>query len=192
MKATKKYNINILNLNNQQYHYQYDINSSFFDSFMQDLLQNGDLTANILLTKTENLTTINFSIKGTVELCCDRSLELFDHPINVNKNLIIKYGLKNEELTDEIISIKRNTTSINIAKYLYDYIMLAIPMKKIHPKFLDQYKDTSNETLLIYSSYNETENEVEIDSRWDALQKLTTDYTDKNATKAPKKQPQRH
>jgi len=182
MKTIEEYNINILQLSNQQHHYYYDIDNSFFENFEQDMLEKGDLSADVSLTRTETLIELNFSIKGTVELCCDRSLELFDHSISINKNLILKYSDRNEELTDEIITIRRDTERINIAQYIYDFIMIAIPMKKIHPKFLDEYKDTRNEMLLIYSSNNESEN----DSRWDVLQKLTTDYTDKNATKTPR------
>ncbi|MBW8050850.1 MAG: DUF177 domain-containing protein [Cytophagales bacterium] len=172
MKTIEEYNINVLQHSNQQHHYYYDIDNSFFENFEQDLLEKGGLSVDVSLTKTETLIELNFSIKGTVELYCDRSLELFDHSISINKNLILKYDEKNEELTDEIITIRRDTERINIAQYIYDFIMIAIPMKKIHPKFLDEYKDTRNDTLLIYSSNNESEN----DSRWDVLQKLNTDH----------------
>ena len=182
MKALEEYNINILQLSDQQHHY--DVDNSFFDNFEQcrELgIENGDLSADVSLTKTGTLIKLNFRIKGTVELCCDRSLELFDYSLNIDKNLIFKYSEKNEELTDEIITIRRNTERINVAQYIYDFIMLAIPMKKIHPRFLDEYKDARGETLLIYSSNNESEN----DTCWDALQKL------KNATKTRRhKEPQ--
>lgn len=183
MKTIEEYNINIIQLSNQQHHCYYDIDNSFFENFEQDLLEKGDLSADVSLTKTETLIELNFSIKGTVELCCDRSLELFDHSISINKNLILKYSDRNEELTDEIITIRRDTERINIAQYIYDFIMIAIPMKKIHPKFLDEYKDTGNEMLPIYSSNNESGN----NSRWDVLQKLNTDDTDLNTDYTDKK-----
>lgn len=185
MKNTQEYNINIFTLSNKLHHYHWDIDDSFFDDFVQYRefsIKKGDLYADISLTKSDMLIKLSFKIKGNIELCCDKSLELFDHHISIDKDLIIKFGEKNEELTDEMIIIRKDTQVINITKYLYDFIMLAIPMKKIHPRFLDEYNDIKDETTLIYSSNPVSENDEKKDGLWDTLKKLNTDYTDNKST----------
>ena len=43
-----------------------------------------------------------FDIAGTVELTCDRSLDVFDEPIHIQEKLILKFGEKAEILSDDI------------------------------------------------------------------------------------------
>ncbi len=52
----------------------------------------------------------NFKIKGIAKLICDRSLEPFDFPVeDMHNKIVFKYGDQDEEITDEIIIINRDT-----------------------------------------------------------------------------------
>jgi len=130
----------------------------------------------VKLIKTETIIQLFFDINGCIELECDRSLELFDFPINLKQKLFLKFGEADEYINDELEVIASNKDRINISQYIYEYISLAIPLKKIHPKFQDSEID--GELTLVYSSLIE-EGEVEDleegkikDSRWSALEKL--------------------
>ena len=48
---------------------------------------------------------------------------------------MFKYGDKDEEITDEIMIIHRDTATLELGQYIYEFIALAIPLKKLHPKF---------------------------------------------------------
>ncbi|MCK5102085.1 MAG: DUF177 domain-containing protein, partial [Cyclobacteriaceae bacterium] len=72
------------------------------------------------------------------------------------------------ELSDEIEMIPFNTQLVNIGKYLYEFISVAIPMKKLHPR----YKDESAEDQVIFSSKEDEEEILDIDPRWSELKKL--------------------
>jgi len=175
MKVLRKFDIDIYNLSNGVHDYEYVIDSSFFESFEDSYIEKGNLTAKVTLTKSETLLQSSFNIDGVVELVCDRSLELFDYEININNNLIFKYGEDYVELTDEIVTIPHSAQKVNMAQYIYEFIGLAVPMKKLHPKFKeDEFEEA--DVLLIYSTGGETEsqedNNEEIDPRWDILNKL--------------------
>jgi uncharacterized metal-binding protein YceD (DUF177 family) len=121
---------------------------------------------------------LHFHIIGSVELICDRTLEPFDFPLDIEQKLILKYGEADEELTDEIEIISRNTQQINVAQYIYEFIGLAIPMKKLHPTLaLADYQE-NEEGILVYSSEtsgpeDEKESSTEAtDPRFDILKKL--------------------
>src|SRR6185312_9543622 len=124
MKALRKYDIDIFNLNNGVHDYEYEIDSSFFESFEDSYIQKGNLKVKLALNKSETLLQSSFNIEGVVELICDRSLETFDYEINTNNNLIFKYGQEYIELTDEIITIPQNAQKINVAQYIYEFIGL--------------------------------------------------------------------
>jgi uncharacterized protein len=172
MKKLKEFDIDFDRLEEKTYQFQYKINSDFFSFFEYSIVQNGNLEVNLTLTKTATLLDLNFNIKGFVVLVCDRSLEEFEFPIAITNKLIAKLSDKFEELTDELITIDRSESVVNVAQFIYEYIALEIPMKKLHPKFQDEDESEEND-ILIYSSEKKDGNENESpDPRWEALKKL--------------------
>ena len=113
-------------------------------------------------------------IKGEAKLICDRSLEPFDFPVDIDSRIMFKYGEEEAELSDEIIIISRDRVSLELGQYMYEFISLSIPIKKVHPKFQDGEDDEDdNEGKLIYTSETESsEEEKEVDPRWEILKKL--------------------
>ena len=49
--------------------------------------------------------------------------------------MILKFSDHNEEITEELMLIDRNTQYINVAQDIFDFIGLQIPIKKLHPRF---------------------------------------------------------
>ena len=179
VKNLAHFNIDIYKLANKQYEYQFHIDPGFFEHFENSLLEQGKLEAEISLDKQDNLIIAHFDIKGTVELECDRSLEKFDYPVKVQERLIYQYGEEEQELDDDIVIITDRTQSINVAQYLYEFINLAVPMRKIHPKYAEE-ENPHLEGEIIFSSSSDTqqaekeeeENEKPVDPRWNALKNL--------------------
>jgi uncharacterized protein len=127
------------------------------------------------LNKQETFLEADFEIKGVAKLICDRSLEPFDYPIKNHHKMVFKYGEEDQELTDEIVVINREAVSLEVGQYIYEFIALAIPMKKLHPKFKDEEEnDDEVEGKIIYTSGSgEDKNDNEdIDPRWEQLKKL--------------------
>ena len=181
MKELSKYNIDIYGLEDKQYDYDMESGDAFFEELDQDLIEHGHFKTHVELNKSATMIQLHFHTEGTVGLICDRSLEPFEEPVFSDERLILKFGDHNEELTDEIEIINRNTNRINIARYIFEFIALSLPVKKIHPSLRTEDEDTispeDDEVVLVYSSESEEEDESEeteekIDPRWEALKKL--------------------
>jgi uncharacterized metal-binding protein YceD (DUF177 family) len=181
VKKLRDYEIGIAKLSNKTHLYEFDLDDSFFDLFGKELILGGNLIARVELDKAESLLTFHMDIKGHVRLICDRSLDEFDYPIDVQATFRMKYGEENAELDDDLWQITSNTQSINIAQHLYDYIGLAVPMKKLHPRFVEEAAEDEDDDqdILIYSSRikategeDEDDDDDEADPRWDALRNL--------------------
>jgi len=168
----KKFHVEIYQLKDGMHHYEFEIKDEFFRLLGTSLVEKGLLGAVVLLDKSRDFFKLTFQIKGNVALICDRSLEEFEHYINVNKNLIIRYAERAEEISDDQETITPDTMSINLAKYIYEYIGLEVPYKKLHPRFRDQ--STGADDLLVYQTetYKKEDLENDIDPRWQALLKL--------------------
>lgn len=183
MKFLRAYDIDIIKLKEGKHTFSFEVKDEFFKFYEADDWVNGsNLTASVTVTKTASLMEADFDIAGTIRLTCDRSLEEFDHPMKVAEKVIYKYGQAEQEISEDVFMITKDTPSINVAQLIYEFILLAIPAKKIHPDYLDEMDDDEfeEEGSLVYLSeeYDSDESgEEEIpekpaDPRWDILNKL--------------------
>jgi uncharacterized protein len=169
------YNINIVGLSNKEHQFQFEIGDEFFRRFGTDIVSEGTFQVELLLDKHETFIGVEFKIDGKAHLICDRSLEPFDFPINSNNKIVFKYGDAYQEMTDEIVIIPRETATLELGQYIYEFIALGIPLKKLHPRFQDEVNDEDDsEGKIVYSSETseEKKDDEEIDPRWDILKKL--------------------
>jgi uncharacterized protein len=176
VKQLRAFDIDIYKLSDKTHQYQYAIDAEFFENFPNSLIEKGNLQVMVTLDKQPRLIQVDFDITGTVTLVCDRSLEPFEYPLHIQEGLIFQYGDEEKELTEEVTIITRNTQKINLAQDIYEFIGLAIPMKKIHPKFRTEDDDlpfTKGTVVFTTQQDSDTDNAPEAtDPRWEALKKL--------------------
>ena len=175
MTNLQDFSIDIYKLTNKVYEYQYGVDETFFALFERSTIEKGQLKVVVAFDKQETLITARFMIDGAVTLLCDRSLEEFEHPLHVEETLLYQYGEEEEELTDEIMVITQHTQQINVAQPIYEFIALAVPMKRLHPKYAND-EQPFVEGEIVFSSPPDHEAETAADTaadpRWDILKKL--------------------
>nr|WP_231403021.1 DUF177 domain-containing protein [Hymenobacter guriensis] len=160
------------------HHFAFELDRAFFEQFEQQLIPDGQLHADVTLHKTDRLLTLDFDITGTVRLVCDRSLDEYDQPLDVHEQLLVRYGDRELELDDNVLQITQDTQTLPIAQHLFDYIGLALPMKKLHPRFQNEPDENpDSETKLIFTTRQEGDADDDddndgIDPRWNALRNL--------------------
>lgn len=165
----ESYRINILGLSHNVHHFQYELGNEFIRKYDAGLVSEGAFTVDVTLDKRETFLETEFKIVGSVKLVCDRSLDEFDYPIDVKRKIIFKYGDQDMEVSEDVIMIQHRTEFLEVGQYGYEFIALAIPMKKLHPR----YQSESEEDTMIYTSDSSKEKkDDEIDPRWEMLKKL--------------------
>ncbi|MEK6780427.1 MAG: DUF177 domain-containing protein [Bacteroidota bacterium] len=169
----KAFSVNIIGLSYKAHPFEFELDGAFFEKYGKDLVSDGHFSANVVLDKHETFIEAKFKIKGEAKLICDRSLEPFDFPIDLDKQIMFKYGAEEMEVSDEIIIISRDRVSLELGQYIYEFILLSIPIKKLHPKFQNGEEDEDQgEGRIIYSSETKISKEEGIDPRWEKLKKL--------------------
>jgi len=164
------YTVNIVGLSTKAHTFDYKIDDEFFTQYGTEILSGGDFDVKVALDKHETFIDADFSITGNAKLVCDRSLEPFDEPLKLHRKVMFKYGDEPSELTDEIIIIARDQQSLELGQLIYEFISLAIPIKKLHPRFRDEEKHDNTEGKIVYKSGSNEEKEI--DPRWEKLKKL--------------------
>lgn len=176
MKKDSQFDLNIAKLADKMHHYAFELGPDFFARFDQQLIQEGNLHVDLDLLKTDRLMTLDFHIKGTVRVTCDRSLDEFDQPIDVQRQLLVRFGDTYAELDEDVLQITPETQILPIAQHLFDYIGLAIPMKKLHPRFQNEPDENPDaDSKLIFTTRTEGDDDDDddySDPRWNALRNL--------------------
>lgn len=168
----RAYVVNIIGLSKKAHTFDFQLKERFFEEYGKELVSSGDFNANVILDKRETFIEADFDISGTAKLICDRSLEPFDHPIALKKKIVFKYGEEPQEISDEIIIITRDQDSIDLGQFMYEFIALAIPIRKIHPDLRSADNDSDEERIIYSTASDEEEKEPDPDPRWEKLKKL--------------------
>ena len=182
MKFWKTYAIEVIKFKEGLHEVVFPIEDAFFKQVEEnEILEKGNLTARVEINKGANLIELNFNITGKVQLTCDRSLEVFDQHLEITEKMIYKFGSEEKEIDESVTMITRDTPAIYVGQLLYEYILLALPIKKIHPAYRNELDEDNNqlEGGFVYvdgdASTEEEGSDSEntpIDPRWEQLGKL--------------------
>ena len=115
----------------------YYLGDSFWGLFEGSPLKKSKLTATVRLNRTPSNIRMLFSIVGVVVLVCDRSMEAFEYPVHIEKKVNFKLGQENKELGTDLYMLEQKAATTNIAQHIYDFVNLEVPMKRLHPRFLN-------------------------------------------------------
>jgi uncharacterized metal-binding protein YceD (DUF177 family) len=164
--------INIIRLTKKLHSFQFKLNDEFFNQYGNQIVAQGDFEAIVVLDKRETFIEAHFEIKGKAALICDRSLEPFSQTMDVRHKVVFKYGELPGEVTDEIVMITQDQESIDVGQLMYEFIILQVPIKKIHPKFQNETDKASDDVEFGKIVYQTEQTEKTADPRWEKLKKL--------------------
>ncbi|MEX0609170.1 MAG: DUF177 domain-containing protein [Balneolaceae bacterium] len=138
----------------------------------------GDITMKsgklfIKFYRTLHFIRAQFNIEATVELVCDRSLSNFDYNVNQDYEVLFKAEPIEEsaDANGAIRNYDHSSKQIDLEQDVRDTILLNLPAKKLHPRFLD--KEGNPKEILNEKFGDVSDNDEErIDPRWEALKDL--------------------
>ncbi len=167
----RDFSINILGLSKGVHQFEFQLEADFFKKYGHEVFNDGEFAAKVTLDKRETFIEVDFKIEGDAFLICDRSLDNFDYAISVSKGIVFKYGDEPKEVSDEIVIITQDQQKLDVGQFMYEFIVLEIPIKKLHPRFQDEPDDETNGKIIYTSSTGKPDEEI-IDPRWEKLKKL--------------------
>lgn len=171
------YRIPFKGLKEGDHTFDFEINNSFFENFQESEIKEGYLRAHIVLHKTVRMLTFDFMLKGTVHVPCDRCLEYFDLPITFQETLYVKFGHSRHEESANVLIIPKEDSFLNVSQYLFEYINLALPLRKVHP---DDENGNSTCNPLMLKKLEELSTNPEMhnntDQRWAVLKNVIKNF----------------
>jgi uncharacterized metal-binding protein YceD (DUF177 family) len=172
----KEFNIPFSGLKLGKHEFVYEIENAFFESFDYQEFNGASIQVKAILEKMSTMMELKIKAKGTVNVDCDLTGEPYDQPISSDLHLVVKFGEEYNDEDDEILIIPHGEYQINVAQYIYEMLVLAVPQKRVHPGIADgTLKSDILEKLEELQPKEKKEQTDKTDPRWDDLKKLLTD-----------------
>jgi uncharacterized metal-binding protein YceD (DUF177 family) len=169
MKALQEFEIPFMGLKEGIHDYAFDIDAEFFENFEYSEVKQGQIHVDVSMERQERMLIFNFIIKGTVELPCDRCLAPIQLVVSGEERQIVKFGQEWEEESEDVLIMPETETRINISNFIYEYIMLMLPYKRVHGEDEESGASLCDESMVEkLGQYSKPET----DPRWDALKEL--------------------
>ena len=173
----RDFNIVFSGLKLGTHHFNYRLDQKFFDLFDFTEMEDSNLIIDLEFLKKTNMLELDFAIKGSFTANCDVTGEPFDLPLSDTFHLVVKFGLEYNNENEEVLILPFNTYEVNIAQYLYELAVLAIPTKKVHPdvesgKLISKALDILEKYRIDKEPEEGDKKENETDPRWDKLKDL--------------------
>ena len=153
--------------------FEYEIGNDFFAGMDYSEVQQGKVSVKLDIDRQETMLTLHFDLQGSVRVPCDRCADEFDQPIESQQDFFLKLGTENAQESDDVAVVSPELNEYDIAPLVYEYIILAIPMHRVHPE------GQCNPEVLAMLNQEVVEEEEEasdtVDPRWAALKDIKLD-----------------
>lgn len=143
MRYHREFEIGWFGLAMGMHTFEYEINDRIISEMgyeKNDTYEAVNAIVRLKFDKKSSFFVLNFDVDGAVTLPCDRCGEAFDLKLWDEFQLIIKLtGEQNNDThsedTDEgdVVFIPRSETVINVFEWVYEFLMLSIPIQHLHP-----------------------------------------------------------
>ena len=131
MSKFEQYNIPLKGLKTESQVFEFDLDDNYFKKIDSPEVQHGKIKATVTVRAKQGLFDLNFVLNGVIQIPCDRCLDEMNQPIQYKEKIQVKFGDKFSE-EDDIVIVPETDGGINVAWFLYEFIVLNIPIKHVH------------------------------------------------------------
>ena len=192
MKHQRAYEIAWQGLKPGPHTFEYELD----DRFMQERetgsgFSDWKVKVGLSFDKHESFFMLRFDIDGSVTVPCDRCGDDFSLKLWDEFNLIVKLlGENAEEVDDEddVVFIPRSETVIDVSVWLYEFVMLSLPIQRIHPDEANATPGCNPKALNLLGSMQDAvvHEPVSDKSIWKGLDAFKTEKSKKKSIIAKK------
>lgn len=178
MKHSREFELAWQGLKLGEHVYEYEVGQDFMLEHGEGQADCKDIKANITLKfeKHESFFELHFDIGGHIITACDRCGDDFRMELWDEFDLIVKLtdgedaGTADEEA--DMAFVPRSETVIDISNWLYEFLVLSLPIQRIHPDKADGSPGCNEEALKLLGQLAEHKEEAKRNDIWKGLEDL--------------------
>jgi uncharacterized metal-binding protein YceD (DUF177 family) len=136
MGNRRAYDIAFVGLKPGIHQFEYQVDDKFFADYKETDFENCYATVKVSLEKNTSFMMLKFEIGGSVTVVCDRCgnnlpIDLWDEFSLVIKQVENPEEMNETEEDPDIFYISRTESHIHMADWIYEFVMLSIPMQRM-------------------------------------------------------------
>jgi len=171
MSISNKFILKFAGLKDGKHKFEYEADNSFFKAYDYREFNDANINFNIDFIKKPTVLELQIIGDGVVNINCTLSNEPFDYNLKTRFKLIVKFGEYYDDSNDELLILPQGSHSINLDQFLYEMVVLSMPIRNVHPGVEDgSIKSDVINRLKDFDINNEKSSNF--DPRWDKLKKL--------------------
>lgn len=165
--------LNLRRLKLGKHTFSFPVHTDLFERFTDaPEVTNPKLTLDLEVVRQETLTDIRARIYGELDLACDRCLEPFLYNLDTEARVIFTSDEGMQATGDEdIVYLKDQDMQIDLAQDVYDWVMLAIPFRKVPCTSLQECETCPPNIKALFVE-ELPEEKTDRDSPWEGLKSL--------------------
>ena len=171
MSRANQFFLKFSGLKDGSHKFEYDLDNSFFVSHDYSDFNSCDIKVKIELVKKTTVLELHITGSGLTNINCTLSNEPFDFEVNSKMKLLLKFGDKYDDSNDELIILPHGSHTVELDQFLYEMIVLSMPIRNVHPGIDDGSLKSDILNRLKDFDINK-EKSSNFDPRWDKLKKL--------------------
>lgn len=163
--------IDLKGLKEEETSLEFDLDNSFFEALDGAEVKKGSLHVSVSIRKATGFFELILHTSGTVIIPCDRCLDDMDQPVEADNRIVVKLGSEYSE-EDEIVVVSEDEGILDLSWFIYEFIVLAIPIRHVHASGKCNPAMTQALEELSADRSSDVESNQNIDPRWDKLRAL--------------------
>jgi len=195
---SKTYSISFEGLAPGVHHFDFKVDDSLFEEFGGSGIKGGSADVSVDFTRGASVCKAEVKISGSVITECDRCLEDCTLPVSYRGHFMVRFSEESMEDDGDVMWLNPADTSIDLARYIYESIVLSMPYRRVHPSDVHGKPLCNPSMLERFRIVSESEFEdiasravrnADGDSQWSKLEELkkNMDLSDKPSAEPDKK-----
>ena len=168
MNSLEFLKIDLKGLTEEETSLEFSLGDNYFEALDGAEVKQGSLHVSVSIRKATGFFELLFHTQGHVVIPCDRCLDDMEQPVETDNRLVVKFGSNYSE-EDDIIVVPEDEGILDISWFIYEFAILAIPIRHVHaPGKCNPAMTQALEELSADRSSDEVSNQS-ADPRWEKL-----------------------
>lgn len=171
MEALTAYVIPVSSMQNGRNELDFRADWRFFRHFEDSPVQQGQFEIKVIFDKYLDHWHLFFQVSGEMDTECDRCLASISLPVSGNFELYVYFETEQSETREsaDMIFVPRETTQLDIAQFIYEFIVLSVPVSKRYECQSAPNPPCDTEML---SRLRQQEEQQQENVQWDVLKNI--------------------
>jgi uncharacterized metal-binding protein YceD (DUF177 family) len=135
MGSRREFDIAFVGLKPGIHEYHYEVDDKFFSTYTTDF-SNCSTQIKLTLEKNTSFMMLKFEVVGKMDVACDRCGNPLQMDLWDEFNMIVKLVENPDEMNEteddpDIYYISRTESHLHLADWIYEFVMLSIPMQRM-------------------------------------------------------------